>query len=95
MTTLGDLAKRLFNAHRDFTVQWADPLGLNIATWEQLGERGQESWLIVATEAVKVGVEIQQEIERQDDERLLNDPDLQTSLGQMQRGEGRVLRDCE
>lgn len=66
MTTLEDLAKRLYGAHRDFTVKWAEPLGLDIATWDQLDERGQEAWLVVAREAVTVGAEIQREIAEQD-----------------------------
>lgn len=95
MTTLGDLAKRLYDTYADTTHKF-EPLSFApLNRWDDLSEIQQEVWVTVASEAVKVGVEIQQEIERQDDERLRNDSNLWVSFGQMQRGEGRVLRDCE
>lgn len=96
MTALGDLAKRLYDKFAA-TQELLEPkkIRFEVTRWEDLPEWRQEVWVTVAAEAVKVGVEIQQAAVRTaygiDDRRLLNDPDLQTSLGQMQRGEGRVL----
>lgn len=94
MTTLGDLAKRLYDKFAA-TQELLEPkkIRFEVTRWEDLPEWRQEVWVTVAAEAVRVGAEIQQEIERQDDERLVNHPDFQTSLGQMERGEGRVLAD--
>lgn len=92
MTTLGDLAQRLYTTFAATQeLLKPEPARFQPTHWDELPEWRQEVWVTVAAEAVKVGVETQLEIERQDDERLRNDPDLQTSLDQMARGEGRVL----
>lgn len=65
--TLGDLAKRLYDKFADTQALLAPNTATVIMnTWEYLSEWQQEVWVTVAAEAVKVGVEIQQEIERQD-----------------------------
>lgn len=100
MTTLGDLAQRLYTTFAE-TQELLEPKQLRFmpTRWEELPAWRQEVWVTVAAEAVKVGIEIQRAAVRTayavDDQQLLNDPDLQTNLDQMQRGEGRVLRDCE
>lgn len=96
MPTLGDLAQRLYDTFAATQeLLKPEPARFQPTRWEELPEWRQEVWVTVAAEAVKAGAEIQQAAVRQaygrDDEMLLNDPDLQTSLGQMQRGEGRVL----
>lgn len=90
MTTLGDLAKRLYDKFAA-TQELLEPkkIRFQATRWEDLPEWRQEVWVTVAAEAVKVGVEIQQDIERKRDEQLLED--IRDSIGQMERGEGRLI----
>lgn len=63
--TLGDLAKRLYDKFAA-TQELLEPKKLQFlpTRWDELPEWRQEVWVTVAAEAVKVGAEIQQEIER-------------------------------
>lgn len=98
--TLGDLAQRLYTTFAE-AEELSVPKSLRFtpSRWEELPKWRQEVWVIVASEAVKVGMEIQQAAVRTayaiNDEQLKNDPDLQESLRQMQCGEGRVLVDVD
>lgn len=69
MTTLGDLAKRLYDKFAA-TQELLEPKKIRFepTRWEDLPDWRQEVWVTVAAEAVRVGSEIQQEIERQDAE---------------------------
>lgn len=64
MTTMEDLAVRLFNAHQRTFVRlaraaWDDVIHTR---WEDIPPDGQECWLSVAFEAAKAGAEVQKEI---------------------------------
>lgn len=65
MTTLGDLAQRLYTTFAE-TQELLEPKSIRFlpTRWDELPEWRQEVWVTVASEAVKAGVEIRQEIEQ-------------------------------
>lgn len=61
MTTLGDLAQRLYDTFAATQeLLKPEPARFEPTRWDELPEWRQEVWVTVAAEAVKVGVEIQQ-----------------------------------
>jgi hypothetical protein len=97
MPTLGDLAKRLYDKFAA-TQELLEPKQLRFmpTRWEELPEWRQEVWVTIAAEAVKVGVEVQKELDESRWAKIEQQwDDLRVSLEQMARGEGRVLHDCE
>lgn len=83
MTTLGDLAQRLYDKFAA-TQELLEPKAIRFqpTRWEDLPEWRQEVWVTVAAEAVKVGVEMQQAAVR-------------TAHGTDDEQPRRFHRDCE